>query len=385
MAWFRVHQELFRHPKLKRLARGLGVSEPAAIGHLLMLWGWALDFAPDGDLQNFDNEDIAEAMNWKGSAAELVDALVLCGGRGQSGFLDRAEDGRLTLHNWDENCGADYERRQKDAKRKKEKRASEKLAAQNADKHGTHSGSAGCPLDVRRMSAVRGEERKGKEIPPPPPPGVGGVGAGGESPRAELPSKAGQPETSPTAEKSPAPNEAHKSGGARSTGGHAEKSQTPQAQKSGGDGQTTDGKEAEYPAAFSTFWAAYPRKVQKQTALKAWRALVKHGASDADVLNAAAAYQAATLRRGTPPDKIMHPATFLREARWRDWLPPDGASYREAMEARRESPRTAVLQAPMTYADAVERFRGAGAATVDLSPGEWREAPERGPAMEGTK
>lgn len=351
MAWFKMHQELARHPKLKRLARGLGISKPTAIGHLFLLWGWAMDYAPDGNLANFAPEDISDGAEWEGEAGALIDALLGCGGLGQAGFLDRDDNGSLRLHNWDKNCGADFEKRKKDAARKRSCRES---VGCTQDVHAT---SAGRPADVRRER--RGEEKRGEEIPPPTPPVWGGACAGAPSPPgSDTVPKAEHPEQSLPAE---------------------------MPQKSGGARPNTDGKEAESPAAFGTFWAAYPRKVQKQTALKAWLALVKQGASNADVLNAAAAYQAATLRRGTPPDKIMHPATFLREARWRDWLPPDGASYREAMEARRESPRTAVLQAPMTYADAVERFRGAGAATVDLSPGEWREAPERGPAMEGTK
>ena len=188
-----------------------------------------------------------------------------------------------------------------------------------------------------------------EEIPPLPPPGGGGVGAGDEPPHHEEAPKAEQPEPSLPAER---------------------------AQESAGARPNVDGKEAEPPAAFAVFWAAYPRKVQKQTALKAWRTLVKHGASDADILNAAAAYQTASARKHTPPDKIMHPATFLREDRWRDWLPPDGASYREAMNrGTGESSRQSDWR-PMSYAEAVERFRGAGAVTVDIPPEDWREEVE---------
>ena len=50
MAWIKSQQVLREHPKLKRLARRLEVSVPAALGHLHMLWWWALDYAQDGDL-----------------------------------------------------------------------------------------------------------------------------------------------------------------------------------------------------------------------------------------------------------------------------------------------------------------------------------------------
>jgi hypothetical protein len=105
-----------------------------------------MDYAPDGNLANFTPEDIADGAEWDGEAATLIEAMLGCGGLGQAGFLDRADDGTLSMHNWDENCGADFERRKKDAERKRKKRM-----------------SVGCPQDVQRMSAVRGEERRGEE------------------------------------------------------------------------------------------------------------------------------------------------------------------------------------------------------------------------------
>ena len=48
--WIKSYQDLGRHPKTSRLARTLGISRPAAIGHWHLLWWWALDYAKDGDL-----------------------------------------------------------------------------------------------------------------------------------------------------------------------------------------------------------------------------------------------------------------------------------------------------------------------------------------------
>jgi hypothetical protein len=45
MAWIEAHQELAHHPKIRRLARELGVPKAQAIGHLLMLWLWAVSYA----------------------------------------------------------------------------------------------------------------------------------------------------------------------------------------------------------------------------------------------------------------------------------------------------------------------------------------------------
>ena len=53
MAWIESHQELANHPKTKRFKRALGISTPQAIGHLHLLWWWALDYAQDGSLAAF--------------------------------------------------------------------------------------------------------------------------------------------------------------------------------------------------------------------------------------------------------------------------------------------------------------------------------------------
>jgi hypothetical protein len=75
MPWIESHTELARHPKTLRLARRLGVSLPAAIGHLHLLWWWALEYAPDGNLAVFSDEEVAQACCWEGTAASLRRAL----------------------------------------------------------------------------------------------------------------------------------------------------------------------------------------------------------------------------------------------------------------------------------------------------------------------
>lgn len=113
MAWIESHQEVGRHPKTKKLARRLGVSLPAAVGHLHYLWWWALDFAQDGTLDKYDNDDIAEAMEWNGDGDELMEALQ------EAGFIDRTEYGGLMIHDWGIYAGKLIERRAKDRDRKR--------------------------------------------------------------------------------------------------------------------------------------------------------------------------------------------------------------------------------------------------------------------------
>lgn len=50
MAWIELHQALPQHRKLLALRDALRLRTPAALGHMCLLWLWALDNAPDGDL-----------------------------------------------------------------------------------------------------------------------------------------------------------------------------------------------------------------------------------------------------------------------------------------------------------------------------------------------
>src|SRR4051812_18731459 len=111
------HQTLGNHPKLRRLARTLAISRPAAVGHLHYLWWWSQDYAPDGDLsyERYTAEDIADAAMWEGDAYAFVDAL-----KG-SGFVDD-RDGLLFLHDWEHYGGKVVTDAAKDRERKRAKR-----------------------------------------------------------------------------------------------------------------------------------------------------------------------------------------------------------------------------------------------------------------------
>ena len=139
MAWIESHQEVGRHPKTKKLARLLGVSLPAAVGHLHYFWWWALDFAQDGRLEKFDNYDLADAVQWDGDPDALVSSLIA------SGYIDETDDG-LMIHDWGEYAGKLLERRAKDRERKR--------AAAEA---------AGVPQSFRRNS--KGKSKEAEEIP----------------------------------------------------------------------------------------------------------------------------------------------------------------------------------------------------------------------------
>lgn len=121
MAWIESHQELDDHPKTRKAAALLGISIPTVVGHLHIFWHWALSYAQDGDLTDYDVADIAAAARWEGDPETFVTALESCGIGKHAGFLER-QDGRLLIHDWYEYAGKLIERRRMDAIRKRGER-----------------------------------------------------------------------------------------------------------------------------------------------------------------------------------------------------------------------------------------------------------------------
>lgn len=91
MAWIELHQSLPTHIKTYQLMDELGISQAEAVGHMAMLWLWALDNAPDGYIMRLRPGFIARAAGWSGDPDTFCSALLA------SGYVD--EDGQL--HKWD--------------------------------------------------------------------------------------------------------------------------------------------------------------------------------------------------------------------------------------------------------------------------------------------
>lgn len=123
MAWIELHQNLPAHRKVKKLKRLLKIKTPQAVGHLAMLWLWAVDNTPDGDLSTLDPEDIAEACEWPKDAEQLVQALM------EAGFID--PDAKL--HDWSDYAGMLLDRRenQREQNRKRQQRYRNKRKAES--------------------------------------------------------------------------------------------------------------------------------------------------------------------------------------------------------------------------------------------------------------
>jgi hypothetical protein len=127
--WIELHQGLYRHRKVARLARLLSedarmadlalppdVMRLVAGAHVSSLWLWCLDNAPDGDFSKLTPEEIALGAEWNGDPDLLVDALI------HSGFVDR-DDEVVVLHDWYDYAGKLIERRRADRERKRRQRS----------------------------------------------------------------------------------------------------------------------------------------------------------------------------------------------------------------------------------------------------------------------
>lgn len=93
------------------------------------------------------------------------------------------------------------------------------------------------------------------------------------------------------------------------------------------------------PDRFDEFWSAYPKRVGKQAAIKAWRNAIKLASPDTII---AGAQRYAESRRGEDPKFTAHPSTWLNAGRWDDEQQPAHSPQPEISTADR---RIAQLQA----------------------------------------
>jgi len=87
-----------RHPKTKELAHALGVDLPHAIGLLELMWAFAAQQTPQGNIGKWSNAVIADESGWTGCPDLFVNSLILVN------FLDESESHRLLVHDWAEHA-----------------------------------------------------------------------------------------------------------------------------------------------------------------------------------------------------------------------------------------------------------------------------------------
>lgn len=119
MAWIELHQAIWTHRKTLILAAELDIDETYAAAHMIRLWTWALDNAPEGDLSGLPAKVIAYGAGWRNDPDTFVEAAV------RAGWLDRDGD-RLVIHDWQDYAGRLIEKRRQDAERKRQWREEKK-------------------------------------------------------------------------------------------------------------------------------------------------------------------------------------------------------------------------------------------------------------------
>ncbi len=129
MAWISVHTGV-DGPKLRDLRKKLKCSKFEAIGILIYLWFWGLENAEkDGHILYADREDIQECFGGAGAGSKIptdkiVDALI------ETGWIDNIGE-EYYIHDWatwQEQWYKAKERRESDAKRKRENRKNSSAA-----------------------------------------------------------------------------------------------------------------------------------------------------------------------------------------------------------------------------------------------------------------
>lgn len=95
MAWVESHQSLARHPKLYAFQDRLGLKRTEAIGALHLVWWWAIDYAPTGEIPKAKAGLIAKEAEYTGEPEAFVQAML------DAGFLDEIE-GVFVLHDWED-------------------------------------------------------------------------------------------------------------------------------------------------------------------------------------------------------------------------------------------------------------------------------------------
>lgn len=144
MAWISVHTGI-DGPKLRDLRKKLKCSKFEAIGILIYLWFWGLENAEkDGHILHADKEDIQECFGGAGAGSKIptdmiVEALI------ETGWIDNVSD-EYYIHDWatwQEQWYKAKERRESDAKRKRESRKNPSASV----KRQSEDNPADCPTD----------------------------------------------------------------------------------------------------------------------------------------------------------------------------------------------------------------------------------------------
>lgn len=129
-----------------------------------------------------------------------------------------------------------------------------------------------------------------------------------------------------------------RAGGNEAPGDPDDSAEAPRLDDTGAHDETDRGTKTppkpKYQVAFEEFWSVYPRRIGKGEAYKKYNARRKDGYSDEQLVEAARRYAEECRRKGTEPEFIKHPKTFLSDTMpFTDYLPKnDGQQQADASD-----------------------------------------------------
>jgi hypothetical protein len=186
--------QTLNHPKTMRLARELGIDRCSALGIIGAIWCFASEYAPDGDLSNYQPDDIAAAIGYGGDAQRMMDACRA------SKFIDTApgddcdHPSSAIIHDWHEHCPDFIHRRLARANKLFASGESARVSRLSEDEKNSYKPAGRKKLPSVRPLTVRRAEKVAQRTPVDCMPG-------GKSCPAYAPSPS--PSTSSSSEKDP--------------------------------------------------------------------------------------------------------------------------------------------------------------------------------------
>lgn len=123
MAWFSVHESIYG-PKLREMYHRLGCSEFEAVGILNALWSWGLSNAEKDGFLPYAGKDEIERYLYSKAAGSVIQPKKIVEVLIDTGWLDESDRG-IFIHDWDtwqEQWYKAREKRENDARRKRESR-----------------------------------------------------------------------------------------------------------------------------------------------------------------------------------------------------------------------------------------------------------------------
>lgn len=292
MAWLEIHQSIKDHRKLLAAADALDMAPAHVAGHIIFFWLWALDNAPSGEISEITARNIARAAQWEGSPESFLSALV------ESGLVDKTDEG-LFIHDWSDYAGKLIDQRVADRERKRQSRAAAK--AKNAD-------SVTCPENVQRTSGGQNKDVQGKSVAT-----VQNTTVQNTTAKNTRESNAGAPSCDEDISLDSNCNQSPANVPVNENENENEERETKT--KPGANGaQVSDG--------FIRFWEAYPRKIEKKTAVEAWNLIDPDEDMTANIIAGLERWKQSKQWTDDNGQYIPYPASFLSKERWNDECQP---------------------------------------------------------------